>query len=111
MSPDELLLQATRAWNIAVRERPQDEELWLEFAAYQHSAAQQQQQRGRWAQPCCQLHHMHQQHQYLHGKSSNLSAFLCCPVHKSVAEQHLVLLLSNGVSMCACIAGLPAQGC
>lgn len=47
LSADELLLQATRAWNIAVRERPQDEELWLEFAAFQHSAAQQQQQRGR----------------------------------------------------------------
>jgi hypothetical protein len=47
LSPDELLLAATRAWNVAVRERPQDEELWLEFAAFQHSAAQQQQQRGR----------------------------------------------------------------
>lgn len=51
MSPDELLLQATRAWNIAVRERPQDEELWLDFAAFQHSAAQQQQQRGRCGTP------------------------------------------------------------
>jgi hypothetical protein len=33
---------------VAVRERPQDEELWLEFAAFQHSAAQQQLPRGRW---------------------------------------------------------------
>jgi hypothetical protein len=48
LSADELLLQATRAWNIAVRERPHDEALWLEFAAFQHSAAQQQQQRGRY---------------------------------------------------------------
>lgn len=47
LTPDELLLQATRAWNIAVRERPQDEHLWLDFAAFQHSAAQHQQQRGR----------------------------------------------------------------
>jgi hypothetical protein len=49
LSADEMLLQATRAWNIAVRERPHDEALWLEFAAFQHSAAQQQQQRGRYA--------------------------------------------------------------
>lgn len=48
LTPDELLLEATRAWNVAVRQRPQDEELWLEFAAFQHFAAQQQQPRGRW---------------------------------------------------------------
>jgi len=47
VTPDDLLLQATRAWNVAVRERPHEEELWLEFAAFQHSAAQQQQQRSR----------------------------------------------------------------
>jgi hypothetical protein len=49
LTPDELLLQATRAWNVAARERPHDEELWLDFAAFQHSAAQQQPQRGRYS--------------------------------------------------------------
>lgn len=49
LTPDELLLQATRAWNVAVRERLHDEELWLDFAAFQHSVAQQQPQRGRYA--------------------------------------------------------------
>jgi hypothetical protein len=48
LSADELVLQATRAWNGAVRERPQDEQLWLDFAAFQHAAAKLlQQQRGR----------------------------------------------------------------
>lgn len=49
LTADELLLQATRAWNVAVRERPQDEGLWLDFAAFQHTAAAQQQVRGRCA--------------------------------------------------------------
>jgi hypothetical protein len=49
LSADELLLKATRAWNVAVREQPHSEQLWLDFAAFQHSAAAlvQQQQRGR----------------------------------------------------------------
>jgi hypothetical protein len=48
LSADELVLRATRAWNVAVRERPQDEQLWLDFAAFQHAAAKLlQQQRGR----------------------------------------------------------------
>eukprot|EP00879_Flechtneria_rotunda_P033121 GHRR01036655.1.p1 GENE.GHRR01036655.1~~GHRR01036655.1.p1 ORF type:complete len:192 (+),score=104.50 GHRR01036655.1:654-1229(+) len=48
VSVDELVLRATRAWNIAVRERPHDEQLWLDFAAFQHTAANLlHQQRGR----------------------------------------------------------------
>jgi hypothetical protein len=48
LSADELVLQATRAWNVAIRERPHDEQLWLDFAAFQHAAAKLlQQQRGR----------------------------------------------------------------
>lgn len=50
LTPDELVLKATRAWNIAVRQRGErDEQLWLDFAAFQHVAARLvQQQRGRY---------------------------------------------------------------
>lgn len=59
MTPDEWVLKATRDWNIAVRERPHEEQVWLDFAAFQHVAARLlQQQRGRWvlAALVCKVH-------------------------------------------------------
>lgn len=62
VSAEEHLLNATRAWNVAVRERPHDETLWLEFAAFQHSAAAlaAQQPRGRCGHACAVRGQRHQ---------------------------------------------------
>lgn len=39
LTAEEWVLQRTRQWNIATRERPQMEQLWLGFAAWQDEAA------------------------------------------------------------------------
>jgi hypothetical protein len=36
---EQLVLRLTRAWNVALRERPHQEQLWLDYVAWQEEAA------------------------------------------------------------------------